>query len=58
MWPLLSRDGQAVQYIALLLLWNRFIGHNPFRIQKAELFDLFTLVRPILFQLACWLNNT
>lgn len=53
MWPLLSRDGQAVQYIALLLLWNRFIGHNPFRIQKAELFDLFTLVRPILFQLAC-----
>ncbi|ETW81711.1 glycosyltransferase family 57 protein [Heterobasidion irregulare TC 32-1] len=43
MWPLLSRDGQAVQYIALLLLWNRFIGHNPFRIRKAELLDLFTL---------------
>jgi ALG6, ALG8 glycosyltransferase family len=31
MWPLLRRDGQAVQYIALLLLWNYLIGYNPFR---------------------------
>ncbi|KAL0069802.1 Glucosyltransferase-like protein [Marasmius tenuissimus] len=29
MWPLLKRDGLGVQYIALLLLWNRVIGHNP-----------------------------
>jgi hypothetical protein len=31
MWPLLKRDGLGVQYIALLLLWNRLIGYNPFR---------------------------
>ncbi|KAI0315804.1 glucosyltransferase [Amylostereum chailletii] len=31
MWPLLRRDGLAVQYIALTLLWNRLIGYNPFR---------------------------
>ena len=31
MWPLLKRDGLAVQYIALVFLWNRLIGYNPFR---------------------------
>ncbi|PPR08165.1 hypothetical protein CVT24_012129 [Panaeolus cyanescens] len=29
MWPLLKKDGLAVQYIALLILWNRLIGYNP-----------------------------
>ncbi|THH19193.1 hypothetical protein EW146_g1921 [Bondarzewia mesenterica] len=43
MWPLLKRDGQAIQYLALTLLWNRFIGHNPFRIQKPTYFDLFAV---------------
>ncbi|TRM64053.1 ALG6, ALG8 glycosyltransferase family-domain-containing protein [Schizophyllum amplum] len=32
MWPLLRRDGLGVQYIALLLLWNRLIGYNPVRL--------------------------
>ncbi|ESK90477.1 glycosyltransferase family 57 protein [Moniliophthora roreri MCA 2997] len=31
MWPLLKRDGLGVPYLALLLLWNRMIGHNPLR---------------------------
>ncbi|KZV73762.1 glycosyltransferase family 57 protein [Peniophora sp. CONT] len=29
MWPLLRRDGLAVQYVALTLLWNKIIGYNP-----------------------------
>ncbi|KAI0345967.1 hypothetical protein BDW22DRAFT_1370359 [Trametopsis cervina] len=29
MWPLLKRDGVAVQYVALLILWNRLIGYSP-----------------------------
>ena len=31
MWPLLKKDGLAIQYIAATLLWNVVIGHNPFR---------------------------
>lgn len=31
MWPLLKRDGLGVQYVALVLLWNYVIGHNPLR---------------------------
>ena len=31
MWPLLKRDGLGVQYLALTLLWNYVIGHNPLR---------------------------
>lgn len=31
MWPLLKKDGLSVQYIALVLLWNYGIGHNPLR---------------------------
>jgi len=30
MWPLLKRDGLGLPYCALLALWNRFIGYNPF----------------------------
>ncbi|KAI9465420.1 glycosyltransferase family 57 protein [Lactarius psammicola] len=30
MWPLLRKDGLAAQYIALTLLWNRLVGHEPF----------------------------
>ncbi|KAI0689055.1 glucosyltransferase [Cytidiella melzeri] len=29
MWPLLKKDGVAVQYFALILLWNRLIGYSP-----------------------------
>ncbi|KAF8158135.1 ALG6, ALG8 glycosyltransferase family-domain-containing protein [Crassisporium funariophilum] len=35
MWPLLKREGLGVQYIAMLLLWNRLIGYNPVRIPKS-----------------------
>ncbi|KAA1469849.1 glucosyltransferase [Dentipellis sp. KUC8613] len=42
MWPLLRRDGLAVQYIALLALWNRLIGHNPFRFRGASFLDYFS----------------
>ncbi|OCH91210.1 glucosyltransferase [Obba rivulosa] len=31
MWPLLQRDGLGLQYIALIVLWNRLLGYNPFR---------------------------
>ncbi|KAI0081538.1 hypothetical protein K474DRAFT_1656321 [Panus rudis PR-1116 ss-1] len=32
MWPLLKRDGLAIPYIAITLLWNRLMGYNPFRV--------------------------
>ncbi|KZV90277.1 glucosyltransferase [Exidia glandulosa HHB12029] len=35
MWPLLQRDGQGTQYIALLGLWNYLIGYNPLRVQDS-----------------------
>ncbi|KAF9556756.1 glucosyltransferase [Agrocybe pediades] len=31
MWPLLKKDGLAVQYLAMLVIWNRLIGYNPFK---------------------------
>ncbi|KAK4049316.1 Glucosyltransferase-like protein [Microbotryomycetes sp. JL201] len=35
MWPLLKRDGLAVQYVALLILWNFAIGYNPLRLRSS-----------------------
>lgn len=32
MWPLIKKDGLGLQYLAMLLLWNRLIGHNPFKL--------------------------
>ncbi|KAJ4482066.1 glucosyltransferase [Lentinula aciculospora] len=32
MWPLLKKDGLALPYFALVLLWNRIIGHNPINV--------------------------
>lgn len=43
MWPLLKRDRLCVQYIATLLLWNRLIGHNPFRQSPKSLIQLFSV---------------
>lgn len=34
MWPLLKRDGLAIPYIAMTLLWNRLIGYNPFSLKR------------------------
>ncbi|KAG5648420.1 hypothetical protein DXG03_004994 [Asterophora parasitica] len=43
MWPLLKKDGLGIQYIATLLLWNRLVGHNPFRVpQQKSLIQLLS----------------
>ncbi|KAG6854653.1 hypothetical protein C0991_003301 [Blastosporella zonata] len=42
MWPLLKRDGLGIQYIATLLLWNRLVGHNPFRVPKKSFTQLLS----------------
>ncbi|GAA5869494.1 hypothetical protein JCM3774_001467 [Rhodotorula dairenensis] len=34
MWPLLRRDGLALQYFALLATWNCAVGYNPWRLQQ------------------------
>jgi alpha-1,3-glucosyltransferase len=48
MWPLLRKDGLAAQYIALTLLWNRLIGHNPcISLRQATFLDVFTWVRQL-----------
>jgi alpha-1,3-glucosyltransferase len=46
MWPLLRKDGLAAQYIALTLLWNRLVGHDPFvALSQATYLDMLTWVR-------------
>ncbi|KAJ3864801.1 glycosyltransferase family 57 protein [Lentinula novae-zelandiae] len=32
MWPLLKKDGLALSYFSLTLLWNRLIGHDPIKL--------------------------
>ena len=48
MWPLLRRDGQAIPYIALTLLWNRLVGHNPLLPNKQVFLRYLTLVSQII----------
>ncbi|KAI0670836.1 glucosyltransferase [Trametes maxima] len=43
MWPLLKRDGLGVQYVALLILWNRLVGYNPFDLSKRSLLRLLSV---------------
>lgn len=43
MWPLLKRDGLGLQYIAILMLWNRLIGYDPFSQRRKSLIHLFSL---------------
>ncbi|KAF7346335.1 Glycosyltransferase family 57 protein [Mycena sanguinolenta] len=43
MWPLLKRDGLGVQYIALLILWNRLLGYNPLRLPSRSFVQLLSL---------------
>ncbi|KAG1739379.1 uncharacterized protein EDB91DRAFT_1134786 [Suillus paluster] len=45
MWPLLKNDGLGVQYLAMLLLWNRLIGHNPFKLHHRSFVELVSSVR-------------
>ncbi|CAA7261601.1 unnamed protein product [Cyclocybe aegerita] len=51
MWPLLKRDGLGVQYIALLALWNRVVGHHPVRMPKSFVQLLSTVVYIAAFSL-------
>ncbi|KAG1739481.1 uncharacterized protein EDB91DRAFT_1053925, partial [Suillus paluster] len=44
MWPLLKKDGLSVQYLAMLLLWNRLIGHNPFKPHHRSFVELVSSV--------------
>lgn len=44
MWPLLSRDGQTLQYAVLTLVWNYLVGYNPFEIPPSMV-KLVSLVR-------------
>jgi alpha-1,3-glucosyltransferase len=45
MWPLLRKDGLATQYIAMTLLWNRLVGHEPFvSLSHATYLDILTWV--------------
>ncbi|KAG1884188.1 glycosyltransferase family 57 protein [Suillus subluteus] len=44
MWPLLKKDGLGLQYLAMLLLWNRLIGHNPFKLHYGYFVGLVSSV--------------
>jgi alpha-1,3-glucosyltransferase len=44
MWPLLKKDGLALQYFTLVALWNRAIGHNPFQQTTLKLFTLVSFL--------------
>ncbi|KAF8505356.1 glucosyltransferase [Hysterangium stoloniferum] len=43
MWPLLKKDGQAIQYVALTVLWNRAIGYNPFALKSGLIIKALSL---------------
>ena len=44
MWPLLKKDGLGLQYLALLVLWNKLIGYNPLRLPAGTFVQLISLV--------------
>jgi hypothetical protein len=47
MWPLLKKDGLSIQYIATLILWNRMVGYNPFRLNERSFIRLLSVVGPL-----------
>jgi hypothetical protein len=56
MWPLLRKDGLTTQYIALTLLWNRLVGHDPFvSLSHATYLDILTWVRLFSTSLTSWI---
>lgn len=57
MWPLLKRDGLAVQYVAMLVLWNALLGYSPFRKPKT-LLRFISLVRTSAFYILTLLIST
>lgn len=50
MWPLLKKDGLGLQYVALLVLWNRLIGYNPLRLPSGTFVQLLSLVTIVTYQ--------
>lgn len=46
MWPLLKKDGLALQYVAVTLLWNCAIGYNPFSVNSGRIIRVISLVCP------------
>lgn len=50
MWPLLKRDGLALQYFALTLFWNYSIGYNPLLLSRSFV-KYFSLVVYVLVAL-------
>ncbi|KAG2069054.1 hypothetical protein BDR04DRAFT_1078626 [Suillus decipiens] len=44
MWPLLKKDGLGLQYLAMLIFWNRLIGHNPFKLRYGYFVGLVSCV--------------
>lgn len=57
MWPLLRKDGLSVQYFVSMLLWNRLIGHNPFK----TIYTIFSVKTFVHFlsavSLVCYLQQ-
>ncbi|KAF9450577.1 glycosyltransferase family 57 protein [Macrolepiota fuliginosa MF-IS2] len=43
MWPLLKKDSLGLQYVVLLVLWNRLIGYNPLRLPSGTFVQLLSL---------------
>lgn len=43
MWPLLKRDGLALQYFVHLALWNKTIGHSPWGLRQKSVMDYLSL---------------
>ncbi|GAA6037458.1 hypothetical protein JCM8097_008197 [Rhodosporidiobolus ruineniae] len=43
MYPLLARDGVALQYFVLLFLWNWAIGYNPFTLRRGTVVKYLSL---------------
>lgn len=35
MWPLLKKDGLALQYGTLLIVWNYFLGYKPTELPRS-----------------------
>ncbi|KAJ8474521.1 hypothetical protein ONZ45_g15921 [Pleurotus djamor] len=43
MWPLLKRDGLGLQYLTVMILWNRLIGYDPRRLPAGALIKFLSL---------------
>jgi alpha-1,3-glucosyltransferase len=58
MWPLLKKDGLALQYIAVTLLWNCAIGYNPFGVNSGRIVRALSLVCADATWFLCLLSSS